>query len=179
MMKSGLEDASIVTGMKGDTTPMQRFGITALFIAAIATSLAAQPRRPMDRNGAPPPPNGDALVNYLNLTADQKTAWTAARQDFETSVAPLHDKIESTQNQLRQLMDAKSNDATAIGTLMIAIRDGHDQTKAKHDALDTKLESVLTADQKTKFAAFRAARAAAGPDGPPHPPMGPPMGPHS
>ena len=173
-MKSGPERARIVARMKGDTTPMQRLGITALLIAAIATSVVAQPRRPIDRHDAPPPPNGDALVNYLNLTADQKAAWAAARTAFETTVAPLHDKIESTQNQLRQLMDSKSNDATAIGTLMIAIRDGHDQIKAQHDALDAKLESVLTADQKTMFAAFRAARAAAGPDGPPHPPMGHP-----
>jgi Spy/CpxP family protein refolding chaperone len=175
-MKSGPERTRIVVRMKGDTNPMQRLGITALFIAAIATSLVAQPRRPIDRHDAPPPPNGDALVNYLNLTADQKTAWTAARAAFETTVAPLYDKIESTQNQLRQLMDSKSNDATVIGTLMIAIRDGHDQIKAQHDALDTKLESVLTADQMTKFAAFRAARAAADPDGPPHPPMAPPIG---
>ena len=169
----------MVLAMKGDTTPMQRFGITALFIATIATSLAAQPRRPMDRHDAPPPPNSDVLGNYLNLSADQKTAWTAARQDFETSIAPLHDKIESTQNQLRQLMDAKSRDASAIGTLMIAIRDTQDQIKTQHDALDTKLASALTADQKTNFAAFRAARAAVGPDRPPHPPIGPPMGPRS
>lgn len=152
---------------------MQRFRITALFIVTIAISLLAQPRRPMDRHDGPLPPNGDALVSYLNLTADQKTTWTTARQAFETTVAPLHDKIESAQDQLRQLMDAKSTDAAAIGTLMIAIRDVHDQIKAQHDALDTKLESVLTADQKTRFAAFRAARAALGPDGPPHPPMGP------
>src|SRR5258708_34127684 len=152
---------------------MQRFGITALFIAALAPALVAQPRRPTDRPDAPPPPNGDALVSYLNLTAEQKLTWTAARQTFETTVAPLHDQIESTQDQLRQLMDAKSTDAAAIGTLMIAIRDAHDQIKAQHDALDAKLEGVLTADQKTRFAAFRAARAALGPGHPPHPPMGP------
>ena len=172
-MKSGLVRARMVLAMKGDTTPMHRIGITALFIATIATSLLAQPRRPMDHPGAPPPPNGEALATYLSLTADQKTTWTAAREAFETAVAPLHDKIEATQDQLRQLMDAKSNDAKAIGTLMIAIRDGQDQIKTQHDALDTKLASVLTADQKTKFAAFRAARAALGPDRPPHPPMGP------
>ena len=172
-MKSPPQRARIVTTMKGDTNPMQRFGITALFIAAIATSLIAQPRRPIDRHDAPPPPNGDVLASYLNLTADQKTTWTAARQAFETAVAPLHDKVQSTQEQLHQLMEAKSTDALALGTLLIAIRDTRDQIKAQHDALDTKLESVLTADQKTKFAAFRAARATLGPDGPPHPPMGP------
>src|SRR5258708_28563213 len=142
---------------------MQRFGITALFIAALAPALVAQPRRPTDRPDAPPPPNGDALVSYLNLTAEQKTTWTAARQTFETTVTPLHDKIESTQDQLRQLMDAKSTDAAAIGTLMIATRDVHDQIKAQHDALDAKLESVLTAAQNTKFTASRAARTAGTP----------------
>src|SRR5258708_7217087 len=131
-MKSLPSPMRIVPDMKGDTNPMQRLGITALFIAAIATSLVAQPRRPIDHHDAPPP-NGDALVNYLNLTADQKTTWTAARKDFEAAVAPVHDKIESTQAQLRQLMDAKSTDATVIGTLMIAIRDAHDQTKTQHD----------------------------------------------
>src|ERR1700682_5388806 len=115
--------------MKGDTIPMRRFGITAIFIATIASSLLAQPRRPMDHPGPPPPPNGEALATYLSLTADQKTTFSAAREAFETAVALLHDKIESTQDQLRQLLDAKSRDAVAIGTLMIAIRDTQDQIK--------------------------------------------------
>ena len=66
-------------------------------------------------------------------------------------------------------MDAKSMDAAAIGNLMIDIRNTHDQIKVKHDALDATLEGFLSADQKVKFEAFRAAQ----PPMPPHPPHPP------
>src|ERR1700686_3314727 len=103
IMKSHRQRARILRTMTGDTNPMQRFGITALLVATIATSMLAQPRRPMDRNGPVPPPDGGVLATYHNRTADQKTIWTAARQAFETVVAPLHDKVQSTQEQLHKL----------------------------------------------------------------------------
>ena len=157
---------------------MRRLALATLFIAAIAMPSIAQPRPPFGNGGpppgapgAPPPPNPAALAAYVNLTSDEKAQWDAARQAFETAAASLHDKIESTHTQLQQLMDANSTDAAAIGSLMIAIRDTQSQLKAQHDALDSKLESVLTPEQKTKFEAFRAAAAFLAANRP-HPPGG-------
>jgi len=145
---------------------MNRFVNAAIFLFAIGSLAFAQPGPP-----GPPPPmaKGDPLVSYLGLTAEQKTQWQTARQSFDEGIKPLRDHIDATHQQLEQLMDSKSTDAAAIGNLMIDIRNTHDQIKAKHDALDTTLESFLTADQKVKFEAFRAAQ----PPMPPHPPHPP------
>lgn len=148
---------------------MKRFTLTAILFAAVATAVFAQPRPRLNNDGPPPPPprpNAEMLATFLNLTDAQKTQWDAATSAFESAVAPLHEKIKSADDQLRELMDAKSNDANAIGTLMIAIRDTHDQIRTQHDALDTKLAGTLTAEQKVKFEAFRVARPPH-PDGPP------------
>lgn len=133
---------------------MKRFTHTALFLVTIGTAALAQPG-PMP---PPHPPKDDRLASYLNLTTAQKTQWDAARQAFDEGVKPLREHIEATHEQLEKLMDAKSNDAAALGTLMIDIRNTHDQIKARHDALDAQLETLLTAEQKTKFEAFLAAR---------------------
>ncbi len=144
---------------------MNRFVNAAIFLLAVGSLAVAQPRPP-----DPPPPqrmgNGDPLVSYLGLSAEQKTQWQTAHQSFDESIKPLRDHIEATHQQLEQLMDTKSTDAAAIGNLMIDIRNTHDQIKAKHDALDTTLEGFLTAGQKVKFEAFRAAQPPM-----PHPPM--------
>ncbi len=150
---------------------MNRFLNAAILLFAVGSLALAQPVPP-GPPGPPPPQrmgNGDPLVTYLGLTADQKTQWQTARQSFDDSIKPLRDHIDAAHQQLEQLMDAKSTDAAALGNLMIDIRNTHDQITAKHDALDTTLESFLTADQKAKFEAFRAAR----PPMPPHPPRPP------
>ena len=144
---------------------MNRFVNAAIFLFAIGSLAVAQPAPP----GPPPMAKGDPLVSYLGLTAEQKTQWQTARQSFDEGIKPLRDHIDATHQQLEQLMDAKSMDAAAIGNLMIDIRNTHDQIKVKHDALDATLEGFLSADQKVKFEAFRAAQ----PPMPPHPPHPP------
>jgi len=57
--------------------------ILALFAAIAAV---AQPG---------PPPRNDALPTYLNLTAEQKTAWDSAHKDFEADMKAAHEKLEA------------------------------------------------------------------------------------
>lgn len=140
---------------------MKRILTILSLVTAMAASAVAQP--------APPPPGGprhDVLAEYLQLTADQKTAWANARKDFETAVQPLHDKEKATHEQIDAALAAATPDPTAIGNLMLSMRAIHEQIKAAHDALEQKLASVLTPEQKAKFDAFNAARKAAGPHGP-------------
>lgn len=146
------------------TLPTALFLLTIGTIGTIGTATVAQPGPPPPRlqHG---PQHGDPLVSYLALSAEQKTRWESAHKAFDDSIEPLREHIEATHEQIEQLMNAKSNDAAAIGNLMIDIRNTHDQIKTRHDALDTTLEGFLTAEQKTKFEAFRAAA----PPRPPHP----------
>ena len=122
---------------------------------------AAQP-------GPPPPPRGDELASYLNLTDAQKSAWQSARASFEAAVKPLHDQQRAAHEQIEEALSSASPDPTAIGKLMISAKHLGDQIKAQHDALDATLTSTLTADQKAKFDAFKAARPRR--EGPPRPP---------
>jgi Spy/CpxP family protein refolding chaperone len=140
---------------------MKRIVTILTLAAAMTVSAVAQP--------GPPPPGGprhDRLADLLQLTADQKAAWASARKDFETATQPLREKEQATHEQLETALDAASPDPTAIGNLMLSIKAIHDQIRTAHEALDQKLASVLTPDQKAKFDAFLAARKAEGPHGP-------------
>ncbi len=132
----------------------------ALTASAFAQGRAGGPPHGIMRTGGPGfggPPAGDPVADYLQLSADQKTAWATAHQEFGDSVQAIQDQIRAAHDQIKTLMDAKSTDAAAIGTLMIQVRTLNDQIKSAHDALDTKLKSILTADQAAKYAAFEAA----------------------
>jgi len=147
---------------------MKRIALLLTLILTFATVAFAQPAPPP---GPPPRGAGDPLAAYLNLTADQKAAWEAAREAFETATQPLFEKQRAAQEALGALLEGKSTDACGIGTQMLAIRAIGDQIKAAHDAFEAKRESVLTADQKSKYEAFEAAaQFLHGPEGGPHPP---------
>lgn len=144
--------------------------VPIILTLAVSTLLLAQPRP----GGPPPgggPRGGDRLVEMLQLDDAQKASWRAAREAFDQSTQATRDEIHSTHEKLDQLMEAKSNDAAAIGNLMIAIRNLDDQMKAAHEALDAKLAATLTPDQKTKFEQFIAAGKARGRRPGPPPPM--------
>ncbi|MEA2572366.1 MAG: Heavy-metal resistance [Acidobacteriota bacterium] len=152
---------------------MKRIALILTLVLATATAAFTQQGPPP--GGGPPRPAGpDPLIAYLNLTAEQKAAWEAARAAFETSTQPLFEKQREAQEQLGTLLEGKSTDSCAIGTQMIAIRTIGDQIKAAHDALDAKFEASLTAEQKSKYEAFEAAvqflRDHEGPPRPPQPP---------
>jgi Spy/CpxP family protein refolding chaperone len=141
---------------------MKRALILITLVTAIAAIAAAQP-------GPPPPPRGDALANYLQLTDAQKSAWQTARSNFEATTKPLHEQGRALHEQIEQALSSATPDATAIGNLMISAKKIGDRIKTAHDALDATLASTLTADQKAKFDAFKAARPPRR-EGPPPPP---------
>jgi len=142
---------------------MKRIGTYVIALMAAATIANSQPRPQHHPPGPPPQRDERAVADFLQLTEAQTIAWESARDEFESATKATRDAGHAKQEELDALMESKSNDATRIGTLMIALRDTHDAMKAAHQALDTKLESVLTAEQKVKFEAMRAMR----PQGPP------------
>src|SRR5438477_6811702 len=94
-----------------------------LVVLALAFSVAAQPHRPPQP--PPPPPNDDALAAYVQLTDAQQVSWRADRDEFDVATQTARNAVRSLHVQLDQLMESKSTDATAIGQLMISIRNQH------------------------------------------------------
>ena len=109
------------------------------------------------------PPRPDRLETMLNLTAEQKAAWDAARNDFHNANEALFDRERSAQQQLHDALEAKSPDPCAVGTAMVSLHAVEEQLRTAHQALDQKLEALLTPEQKAKFESR-----------PPRPPMPPP-----
>src|SRR6185436_14603642 len=119
----------------------------------LATAAVAQPRP-----GGPPPggPSPERIAQYLHLTDSQRTAWESEHSTFRASTQSLVTKQRDLENQLHTSLDSGSTDACALGGLMLQIRSVRDQMKSAHEALDTRLEALLTAEQKARFESMRA-----------------------
>jgi Spy/CpxP family protein refolding chaperone len=142
------------------------FTVTLLVaVTAIAQFLGPGGPPPPRGSSAPGPPPGGGprsgdghLAGILGLSDAQKAQWTAIRNDFAATLDPLFEKQRSADQAMAALMDAKSNDACAIGTAALATRAAHDQIYEARETLDRKLASVLTPEQKAKFEAILAER---------------------
>ena len=98
------------------------------------------------------------MIDYLQLTPAQQSAWQNAHDAFDAATKPLFERIGQIGRETETALKSASPDACAIGNSMIAQTQVAQQIKAQKTALMQKLESVLTPDQKTKFDAYQAAQ---------------------
>ena len=97
------------------------------------------------------------MGEYLELTAAQQTAWDNAHADFRTATRAFVEKRSALGREAESALKEKS-DACTIGALMLSIQSINDQVRTEENALQQKLVSTLTPDQRTKYEAFRAAQ---------------------
>lgn len=133
--------------------------ITLIALVAFAAVAFAQ-GRPGPHAGGPMAipgagPDANILADYLGLTAEQQANWRSIQSELRTSTEALHEQQRTLAEQLRTALDG--TDATAVGNLMLQIRSIQTQIEVAHDAAEAKFKSTLTAEQQTKFDAFRAA----------------------
>ena len=100
---------------------------------------------------AQPQPRHDPIASILNLTAEQKTAWDAATKEFRNANRALFEKQRDAQERLHDALDSNAPDACAIGNATISLHAIEEQIHTAHEALDQKLESLLTAEQRERF----------------------------
>jgi len=129
---------------------------TVLLVSLLLASAAVAQPRP----GGPPPGGGpggsERIAQYLHLTDSQRTAWETEHATFRASTQSLFAKQRDLENQLHTSLDSGSTDACAVGGLMLQIRSVRDQVKTAHEALDGRLEALLTPEQKSRFESMRA-----------------------
>lgn len=127
--------------------------VTALSMVILATAAFAQDTIRIRRDMAP---GGDELASALNLSTDQKVQWDAIHQQLEASVTPLFAQHRDAEIQLNVLVDSSNPDPTAVGRQYLAMRAIGLQIKTAHEATRSKIDAILTPDQKAKFDAIHA-----------------------
>jgi len=102
----------------------------------------------------------NVVARVLVLTPEQQGQWEGLLTSLHATVKPLREQIDAKEQQLRELMQQTAPDPTAVGTLVVAIRDLTKQIGAAHDVYLTAFEAMLTVEQKTKLDFLRAAERA-------------------
>lgn len=139
---------------------MKRITIAILLVTMIAAAAVAAPRSgppPMNaqgpRAGGPGELPPALLAEFLDLTEAQAAQVQQFRETLRTTTEPLHESMRANREQLEAAVEA--GDAAKAGALVIASHQIHEQIKAARDAFKTSFESVLTAEQKAKFAVYQ------------------------
>ncbi|HEX9458033.1 MAG TPA: Spy/CpxP family protein refolding chaperone [Thermoanaerobaculia bacterium] len=128
--------------------------VIALSLALVATLALAQEPRHVFMHG--PGMEGEGIVSALNLSTDQKVQWDSIHQQLEASMQPLIDQHRAAEQQLSSAANASNPDATTVGRAYLAMRDVDKQIKAAHESAKSKIDAILTPDQKAKFEAIHA-----------------------
>lgn len=145
---------------------MKRKLTIALAVAAltITGTLAIAQQHHMMMHGRPaaagepsPADHLQFVANFLGLNDAQKSVAAAATQDFEATAKSLHEKQHALDKQLHDLLASGTNDANAVGTLVLQKRAIDDQIKAAHETCEQKIMASLNAEQKVKAEALHAA----------------------
>jgi Spy/CpxP family protein refolding chaperone len=132
---------------------MKRIAI-ALSLALVATFALAQEPRKVFMHG--PGIEGEGITSALNLSTDQKVQWDAIHQQLEASMQPLFNQHQAAEQQLNAAADASNPDAAAVGRAYLSLRAIGKQIKDAHLATKSKIDAILTPDQKAKFDAIHA-----------------------
>lgn len=151
---------------------MKRITISLALAVLIVGGTIAAGQQHFRARGAAEGPSRDMhaqlVSTFLGLNDQQKAVFTAAMQDFDATRQSLETKQRDLAKQEHDLVASGSNDAAAIGALVLQQRAIGDQIKAAHETLKTKLEAVLTPEQKVRAEALHAAMELMhhGPEGP-------------
>jgi len=128
--------------------------LAAMGLAAATFAAKAEPE------GAGRPGRGEGrhqrVVEYLGLTEEQQATWKSLHEQHKGEMEPLRQEGRDLHQQLRAAMDAENPDPAAVGTATLALKEHREKVKAAREAFEGRLMGVLSAEQKTKFEAFKA-----------------------
>jgi Spy/CpxP family protein refolding chaperone len=132
---------------------MKRIAL-ALSLALVATLAIAQEPRRVFMHG--PGIGGVDIVSALNLSTDQKVQFEAVHRQLEASMQPLFEQHHAAELQLNAAADSSNPDAASVGRAYLALRAVGKQIKDAHESAKSKIDAILTPDQKAKFDAVHA-----------------------
>lgn len=136
--------------------------LAVALITLSSLTLAAQtppPRAmPGPAQGGPYGHQPDKLFEFLQLTAEQTNAWQAVHDEARARFETLASGQRAAHEQMRKELEASSPDACTVGRLMIQVDAASNERRALHEATEKRAVALLSAEQKTKYEAWKAAR---------------------
>jgi Spy/CpxP family protein refolding chaperone len=100
------------------------------------------------------------MGDYLDLTDAQRTQMKAILAKEKPTIRPLMQQLAQGHQQMHQLEQAGPFDETKVRTLATQQSQTMTELMVQKARIKSELMQVLTADQKTKLAAFEAKRQA-------------------
>ena len=137
-------------------------GRTLLGLAVVAVPVAAQydgkGRGPRDGRGGR---GMKAVVDYLDLTAEQEAQWTALHEQHREAMQPFREEGRALRQRVQESLEAGEAEVD-VGAAVKALHAHREAGKQAREAFQEQLKSMLTEDQKVKFEAFQELRGAGG-----------------
>jgi len=102
--------------------------------------------------------DGRCLIEYLDLTDEQVTAWQNLRDQLHSTLEPIREQRVALHEQIQAALTSEGTDACAVGQLMVQAHALGDQERAAREANQTSFVALLTAEQQTKYQQFKEVR---------------------
>src|SRR5262245_1089647 len=131
---------------------MVLLSIVAL-VALTATAPLALAQPPGGPGGGPRdrmhgrPSGGRDLVEFLELTEEQREQWSALHKSHFEGLRPTFEKIRDLREQLKAELDSESPDAATVGGYVISIHQLDADLEASRDELEAAVREILTDEQ--------------------------------
>lgn len=100
----------------------------------------------------------DRLADALDLTDDQRAAFTQLREEAMAAAQPKIERMRAGGEELRGLLDGGSQDAAAVGNLVLEMHRLRTELRASRDQVMSGLEALLTDTQKAALRAVQETR---------------------
>lgn len=108
----------------------------------------------VDGEPAEAPEFPPALVEFLNLSADQVAAIEAANQEHNEYLKSLRPIRQEWRRQLNEALKDDPLNAGQIGQLMVNLETQNREVRAKRKELEETLQELLDADQQNRLRAL-------------------------
>ena len=132
---------------------MRRLWIVMMTAAVVATAGGAAVAQ-----GPPPGGPPQRIAAALGLTDQQKAVWASAFSTMRATAQPLHAQAKAIRTEIDALFAQGNPDPALLGQKMIAMHAVREQLHQARAAMESATTSVLTAEQKLKLDALKAAR---------------------
>ena len=140
----------------------------AMLLAAVAPLAFAQSPGGGHRGMHGPERDGaNRLFEYLDLSEEQREAWTEAHRSHFEALRPTFEEIRTLREQMKTELEGGSPDPTTVGGYLISIHQLEGEIDASREDLEATILGILDDEQETKLEAFKAAN-----HGPRHGPGG-------